>query len=125
MPITQISPSELNQRLAAGGTTLIDVRTPGEFAAGHVPGAVNMPLDRLDAQALAGAGSVHVICQGGARSRQACEQLAAASSTSPAVPAPGRPPACRSRAAVPRSSGSSARSAASSVPASSPARCWR
>jgi phage shock protein E len=26
---------------------VIDVRTPAEFAAGHVGGAVNMPLDRL------------------------------------------------------------------------------
>ena len=26
------------------GAVLIDVREPGEFAAGHIPGAVNMPL---------------------------------------------------------------------------------
>lgn len=78
MPISQIYPSELQTRLAAGGVRLIDVRTPGEFAAGHVPGAVNMPLDRLDPKSLAGAGPVHVICQSGVRSRQAAEQLAAA-----------------------------------------------
>ena len=27
--------------------TLIDVRTPVEFEAGHIPGAVNLPLDEL------------------------------------------------------------------------------
>lgn len=35
--------------LAAGGDgpRLIDVRTPGEFAAGHIEGAYNVPLDLL------------------------------------------------------------------------------
>ncbi|MEU2150903.1 rhodanese-like domain-containing protein, partial [Streptomyces globisporus] len=27
--------------------TVIDVRTPGEYAAGHLPGALNIPLDHL------------------------------------------------------------------------------
>ncbi len=29
---------------------IIDVRTKGEFAQGHVPGSLNIPLDQLDAQ---------------------------------------------------------------------------
>jgi rhodanese-related sulfurtransferase len=33
--------------LLADGALVIDVRTPGEFAGGHVKGAVNIPLDRL------------------------------------------------------------------------------
>ncbi len=79
MPILSIQPRDLNARCAAGPVTLIDVRTPAEFASGHVPGARNLPLDRLDAQALQSVtGPVHVICQGGVRSRKACEQLAAA-----------------------------------------------
>ena len=28
-------------------TTIIDVRTPGEFADRHVPGALNIPLDEI------------------------------------------------------------------------------
>lgn len=81
MPIVSLQPSDLSQRLAAGPVALIDVRSPAEFASGHVPGARNMPLDRLDPAALAAEprnGPLHVICQGGVRSRKACEQLAAA-----------------------------------------------
>lgn len=37
-----IEPIELFQHLE--GNPLIDVRTPAEFAAGHIPGAVNIPL---------------------------------------------------------------------------------
>ena len=29
------------------GASLIDVRTAGEFDAGHIPGAVNLPLDSM------------------------------------------------------------------------------
>lgn len=29
------------------GALLVDVRTAGEFSAGHLPGAVNIPLDRI------------------------------------------------------------------------------
>jgi len=28
--------------------TIIDVRTPGEFAGKHVPGAINIPLDEVE-----------------------------------------------------------------------------
>lgn len=39
---------ELQQRQAAGEKVLVvDVRSPEEFAAGHVPGAINLPVDRL------------------------------------------------------------------------------
>lgn len=27
--------------------TVIDVRTPGEYAGGHLPGALNIPLDQI------------------------------------------------------------------------------
>lgn len=37
---------ELNQALEKGAR-LIDVRTPGEFLQGHLPGAENMPLDEI------------------------------------------------------------------------------
>lgn len=36
--------------LVAAGAALIDVRTPGEYQAGHLPDARNVPLDRLMAR---------------------------------------------------------------------------
>ena len=39
---------ELLQRARNGLVTVVDVRTPEEFAAGHVPGAVNIPLADLE-----------------------------------------------------------------------------
>jgi len=42
-----ITITELDRRLRDGSVTLIDVRPPEEFAAGHIPGAISMPLDRL------------------------------------------------------------------------------
>lgn len=38
---------ELLARVKAGLVTVLDVRPPEEYAAGHVPGAVNVPVSRL------------------------------------------------------------------------------
>jgi rhodanese-related sulfurtransferase/DNA-binding MarR family transcriptional regulator len=38
---------ELRRRLAAGDVTLVDVRPADEFAAGHIPGALSVPLAEL------------------------------------------------------------------------------
>ncbi len=35
------------RRLVADGVKVVDVRTPAEYAAGHVPGAVNIPYDEI------------------------------------------------------------------------------
>lgn len=42
-----IPATELLARVQAGLVTVLDVRPPEEFAAGHLPGAINMPPDRL------------------------------------------------------------------------------
>ena len=39
------------QKLAAGGARVVDVRTPQEWAAGHVPGATLVPFDQIEARA--------------------------------------------------------------------------
>lgn len=59
--------------------TLIDVRAPGEFASGHVPGAHNIPLDQLgralpELRKVAGNGELAFICASGNRSAIACQQ---------------------------------------------------
>ena len=36
------------QQLLKAGAKVIDVRTPAEFASGHLPGALNLPLDRIE-----------------------------------------------------------------------------
>ncbi len=60
--------------------TVVDVRTPGEYAAGHLPGALNVPLDRLDSALPAlrrmPDGQLLVVCASGARSENACRVLA-------------------------------------------------
>jgi len=38
---------ELLDRVRDGLVTVLDVRPPEEYAAGHVPGAVNVPLSKL------------------------------------------------------------------------------
>jgi rhodanese-related sulfurtransferase len=59
---------------------LLDVRTPGEYAAVHIAGSRLVPLDQLDAAALReslGGQRCVVVCQSGMRARRAAEQLEA------------------------------------------------
>ena len=46
-----ITPSELRTRREAGtAPAVIDVRTPEEYAGGHIPGALNIPFDEVAAR---------------------------------------------------------------------------
>jgi rhodanese-related sulfurtransferase len=75
---TSISPAQLHERQQTGsGPLIVDVRSPEEFAEGHIPGAVNIPLDevaervpRLDAPR-----GVALYCMVGPRARRAEEAL--------------------------------------------------
>jgi rhodanese-related sulfurtransferase len=43
-----ISPADLNARVSEGtGPLVVDVRTSEEFRSGHIPGAINIPHDRI------------------------------------------------------------------------------
>ena len=65
-------------------TMLIDVRTPGEYAGGYLPGAVNVPVEDIAEGRLGALASVskdtplQVYCRSGARSRYAAAFLAEA-----------------------------------------------
>ena len=64
--------------LEGRGLPLIDVREADEFASGHVPGAISIPMSeitgRLDELH---EGAFDVICQAGGRSARVVEYLAA------------------------------------------------
>jgi rhodanese-related sulfurtransferase/DNA-binding transcriptional ArsR family regulator len=45
-----VSREELLQKVRAGVAIALDVRPPDEFAMGHLPGAVNIPLRELEAR---------------------------------------------------------------------------
>jgi rhodanese-related sulfurtransferase/DNA-binding transcriptional ArsR family regulator len=45
-----VSRKQLLKRIRAGAVTVLDVRPPDEFALGHLPGAVNIPLHALKAR---------------------------------------------------------------------------
>lgn len=58
---------------------ILDVRTPQEYADGHVPGAINIPYDKVEAQ-LERLGTDHnrellVYCRSGHRAKIAAETL--------------------------------------------------
>ena len=57
--------------------TILDVREVDEFQAGHIDGAVNVPLSTLEEQysQLEADKQYYVICQGGKRSERACQFL--------------------------------------------------
>lgn len=74
----QISPADA-ARQQASGALIIDVRSPAEFAAGHISGAVNLPLSRLSGQisTLAAPGRTLLLtCNRGHRSHSAALVLA-------------------------------------------------
>jgi len=82
-----IAPQALAERLAWGDRSLVvlDVRTPEEYAEGHVAGARNIPHTQL-AERLAELGDarerdVVVYCRSGRRSELALEALRAAGFT--------------------------------------------
>ncbi len=72
--VAPLEPSQAKELLDSGAK-LIDVRSPGEFAAGHLPDAENIPLERV-ADALADReGPFILYCRSGMRSRQACRMI--------------------------------------------------
>lgn len=79
-PYREITVSELATMMRDGRAEIVDVREADEFAAGHIPGAINMPLSRFRASELPRpAGKILVLnCQGGKRSGMALDRCGVA-----------------------------------------------
>lgn len=64
--------------LVAAGARIVDVRSPGEFAGGHLDGALNIPVEQIASRAgEVGAKDAPVVlyCRSGARSAAAARAL--------------------------------------------------
>jgi rhodanese-related sulfurtransferase len=75
-------PALARLRAEGGDHRIIDVRSPAEFEAAHIPGAYNVPLDQLgehrDELARHVDAPVVLVCRSGSRASQAEQRLAAA-----------------------------------------------
>ena len=79
---SQITMEEARQRLSIEcGFIILDVRTPEEFAAGHIPGALNIPNETIGTDEIPQLPEkeqrIYVYCRSGNRSKQAAEKLVA------------------------------------------------
>ena len=74
-----LSAADFAAALKRPGTTILDVRTPAEFAEGHLPGAVNMDVEdpsfQQQAATLNPSGTYAVYCRSGNRSGIAVSYL--------------------------------------------------
>lgn len=73
------SAHEAAELIATGDVTVLDVRTPAEFATGHIDGAINIPVDEVATHASRIAAAVGrpllVVCQVGPRAKRAISAL--------------------------------------------------
>ena len=59
--VSTLDVAELRALIDANQVMLIDVRTAEEFLQGHIAGAINVPVDRLDPLHLPGSGAREVV----------------------------------------------------------------
>ena len=76
----QTAATKLYQELAQGGKLLvIDVRTPQEYAQGHIPEAINIPIDvlprKLEEMKVSKDTAIVTTCDHGGRSSRAALEL--------------------------------------------------
>jgi rhodanese-related sulfurtransferase len=73
-----IGHDDLQRALEEGTAVVVDVREPYEFAAGHIAGALNLPLSSFQPEDLPQDRTPVLICQVGARSAAALRQAVGA-----------------------------------------------
>jgi rhodanese-related sulfurtransferase len=89
MKIVSITPQEA-KALADKGAVLVDVREPGERAAGYIPNDRNLPLSRLTPVPVESSGKpVIFYCASGARTRMNASALDAIGGAEPKIMAGG------------------------------------
>jgi rhodanese-related sulfurtransferase len=76
IPFTELTPHEARQWIQQGAHG-VDVREPYEYAMGHVPGTVNIPLGRFvaESRSLPKDRKLVLVCASGNRSSQAAQYL--------------------------------------------------
>lgn len=84
--VENVSADQFITQAAEAGTVVVDVRTPGEYAAGHMDGAVNIDVESADfatqISTLPKDTTYAVYCRSGRRSTLATDQMADAGFTS-------------------------------------------
>jgi rhodanese-related sulfurtransferase len=78
-PFERISAETAKQLIEKGGVVVVDVREPAEWAQGHIPEAVHIPLGTVlnHPQGLPEQDGLIFVCAEGVRSAVACEVAAA------------------------------------------------
>jgi len=78
--VREVDVAELDRARADAASVVVDVREREEYASGHVPGAVSLPLSTLPARAheLPRDRPLYLICHLGVRSAHAARLLAPA-----------------------------------------------
>lgn len=71
--VASISTDELQALMAKEKVAVLDVREVDEFQSGHIKGAKNVPLSRIEGLTLTS--KTYVICHSGIRSKQAVNYL--------------------------------------------------
>lgn len=75
----KITADEARALMDAGDPVIVDVRTPQEYADGHIPGAINIPVETIGADKPAELADTDaelvVYCRTGVRSKQASDKL--------------------------------------------------
>lgn len=83
--VQTVSPQDWIAQSKNTGVTIVDVRTPAEYAAGHVSGAVNVDVQAADFDQriakLDKFGTYVVYCHSGNRSKQATDAMVTAGFT--------------------------------------------
>lgn len=75
--VPEVSAEEAFAQSSSGEAVIVDVREPDEWEAGHIPGALHIPLGELEARwpELRASDSVIAVCRSGNRSATATQAL--------------------------------------------------